>query len=278
MSGRDTTSPAEILARYAGGFFPLYDLAERFYWERLSIRAVLPVTSEMAAHAKRMRKREEKRFEIRYTTAVEAVILALRDEHVKPRSWVRTEVVSIYRTLHRAGLLQTIEAWDRELGVIVGGLVGIVLPGVFVAETMFGLIPDASKICLCWLVENALAGGVRMIDVQTPHHLDENGLPRARNGKTPHPCVRLGEEVITHARFMRWMEAAIHEAFEGTLTDWLEISSALARVRGGEAAEGALAGIEKERVREAWRMLRYNFSPVVGKQVGGWLGCPEGKS
>ena len=276
MSGRDTTSSAEILARYAGGWFPLYDLAERFYWERLSIRAVLPVTSEMGAHATRMAKREEKRFEIRYTTAVEAVIQALRDESVKPRSWVRAEVVSIYRTLHRAGLLQTIEAWDRERDVMVGGLVGIVLPGVFVAETMFGLIPDSSKICLCRLVENAVAAGVRMIDVQTPHHLDENGLPRARNGKTPHPCVRLGEEVITHARFMRWMQAAMNEGFSGTLTDWLEISTALARMRGGVTAEAALVGIEKERVRRAWGMMRYNFVPAVGEQVEGWLGGGAG--
>ena len=278
MSGRDTSSSAEILARYAGGWLPLYDLAERFYWERLSIRAVLPVTSEMGAHATRMAKREEKRFEIRYTTAVEAVILALRDESVKPRSWVRTEVVSIYRTLHRAGLLQTIEAWDRDRGVMVGGLVGIVLPGVFVAETMFGLIADASKICLCRLVENALASGVRMIDVQTPHHLDENGLPRARNGKTAHPCVRLGEEVITHARFMRWMQAAMNEGFSGTLTDWLENSAAFARIRSGVAAETALAGIEKEGVRRAWRMMRNNFSAVVGGQVAGGLGGEEVKS
>ncbi|MGN6370242.1 MAG: hypothetical protein ACTHN5_18455 [Phycisphaerae bacterium] len=271
MSGRDINSAAEILARYAGGWFPLYDLAERFYWERLSIRAVLPVTSEMAAHAKRMAKREGKRFEIRYTTAVEAVILALRDESVKPRSWVRAEVVSIYRTLHRAGLLQTIEAWDRERGVIVGGLVGIVLPGVFVAETMFGLVPDASKACLCRLVEDAFAGGVRMIDVQTPHHLDENGLPRARNGKTAHPCVRLGEEVITHARFMRWMGAAIHSAFPGTLTEWLEIATGIARVRGGAAVEMAIGGLDRGQVRVAWQMMRHNFSAEVEAEVEGWL-------
>jgi leucyl/phenylalanyl-tRNA--protein transferase len=264
MSGRDTSSPAEILARYAGGFFPLYDLADRFYWERLSIRAVIPLTSEVVAHARKMAHREAGRFEIRYTTSLELIITALQNERIKPRSWVRTEVATIYRTLHRAGLLQTVEAWDRETGTLMGGLVGLVLPGVFVAETMFGVAPDASKICLCRLVEDAFAAGHKMIDVQTPHHLDENGLPRARHGRTPHPCVRLGEEVITHARFMRWMQAAMKEAFAGTLTEWLQIAAGIARGRTGALA---LEEVTQERLRAAWPMLRGNVTRAVAGNV-----------
>ena len=143
---------------------------------------------------------------------------------VKEHSWVRGEVVEIYRALHAAGLLWTLEAWEK--GRLVGGLVGVVLPGVFVAETMYGIVPEASKVCLCQLVEdcwNEGRGGFAMIDVQTPHDRDEMGLPLGRPG-TAHPCVRLGEKLVEIAVFLRELRGTWKRAFGGGAGEWLKLT------------------------------------------------------
>lgn len=216
----------EILSRYAQGFFPLYDIRGRFYWEKLSVRAVMPLDAEAVRKAQRMAKRSHGQFEIRYTTAVEQVIAQLQKEEIKEHSWVKEEVVGIYRNLYRAGLLQTVEAWVG--GHLVGGLLGIVMPGTFIAETMYGIVPEASKVCLCQLVIDCAAAGFSMIDVQTPHDIDEFGLPRKREGETPHPCNRLGEVRVNVDVFMRAFELAWRRTFGGGIAEWLDIA------RGGK--------------------------------------------
>ncbi len=185
MSARPTDL-MEVVTRYAAGYFPLYDAAGRFYWERPNLRAILPVNPETVERADRLSRRHHKKFQIRYTTAIDTVIGHLRDESIKQNSWVKKEVVAIYAAFRAAGLLQTVEAWRGNQ--LAGALLGIVLPGTFIAETMFGLIPDASKICLCQLVRDCAAQGFFMIDVQTPHdgrHLYHGGnsLRRIPRGK-----------------------------------------------------------------------------------------------
>jgi leucyl/phenylalanyl-tRNA--protein transferase len=182
------------------------------------VRAVLPVNAHSAATARRMARRSERRFELRDTTAVEDVIAQLRTDEVKHRTWVKEEVVAIYRALHRARMLRTIEAWRN--GRMVGALLGIRLPGTFVAETMYGLMPEASKVCLCRLVQSCFSEGYAMIDVQTPHDVDEMGLPRPAD-RTPHPCIRLGERRMSLARFRRAFTAAWHRSFPGDVEAWI---------------------------------------------------------
>jgi Leu/Phe-tRNA-protein transferase len=123
--------------------------------------------------------------------------------------------VEIYRALHGAGVLRTVEAWAD--GSLVGGLVGIVLPGVFVAETMYGLVSEASKACLCQLVEEAADAGFEMIDVQMPHDEDALGLPREG-----HPCVRLGEVYMELDEFLELMEDAWRRRCGGGVKQWVE--------------------------------------------------------
>ena len=89
-----------------------------------------------------MAKRSRGQFEIRYSTAIDQVVQNLQREEIKEQSWVKEEVVDIYRNLHRVGVLQTVEAWAG--GRLVGGLLGIVMPGTFIAETMYGIVPEAS--------------------------------------------------------------------------------------------------------------------------------------
>jgi leucyl/phenylalanyl-tRNA--protein transferase len=226
MSAR-RTDILEIVSRYAAGYFPLYDEDGRFYWERLSVRAVIPVHDQTLARAKRLARRGKKRFEIRRTTAVDDVIEQLKSETVKADSWVREDVIAIYHALQKAGMLRTVEAWDPATGALVGALLGIALPGTFVAETMYGLVPEASKVCLCQLVEDCAASGIEMIDVQTPHDFEAFDLLsdelRTRQS-TAHPCVRLGEQYLPLATFQIQFTMAWRRAFNGGIAEWIEKS------------------------------------------------------
>jgi leucyl/phenylalanyl-tRNA--protein transferase len=261
MASSPHTDPLTILVRYATGFFPLYDPANRFYWERLPVRAVIPVSDEALAAADRLSRRARRRFTLRRTHNIPALVGHLRDEAVKPRTWVRAEVVALYRALHEVGLLSTIEAYDAATGELAGGLLGLVLPGTFIAETMFSLVPEASKICLCQLVHDARAAGHALIDVQTPHHLDEYGLPRELLGKSPHPCIRLGEQHLTISHFLRLFKAAWQATFSGGVAEWLAAAATFAEAaRDGDRTAG-LARIPGDQRRAAWRMLRNNFPP-----------------
>src|SRR5262249_27366306 len=125
----------ESVTRYAAGYFPLYDPWGEFYWERLSVRAILPVDEGTVSRGQRLGWRSRGTFEIRYTTAVEQVIAHLRQERIKPNTWVKEQVVAIYRALHGSGILQTVEAWDTKTNRLAGALLGIAFPGTFIAET-----------------------------------------------------------------------------------------------------------------------------------------------
>ena len=212
----------EVMQKYAAGYFPMYDSddaqAQKFYWDRWPVRGIIPLTDDTLARARRLSKRAEKEpFEIRYTTAVEEVIAQLGK--VKEHSWVRGQVVDIYRTLHAARLLQTVEVWSGAQ--LVGALLGIVLPGIFVAETMYGLVPEASKICLCQLVQDCAAAGFTLIDVQTPHTPETT---RAQASATAHPCMRLGEICISLEDFLATIHATWARNFGGDLQSWLDLA------------------------------------------------------
>jgi leucyl/phenylalanyl-tRNA--protein transferase len=237
-----------VVACYARGFFPLYDPWGRFYWERLGTRAVIPINPDALRRARHLavRRRSAKPFQLRHTSAVDQVIAHLRDERVKERTWVRTEVVHIYTTLHNAGFLRTVEAWHD--GRLAGALLGLVLPGTFIAETMFGLLPDASKLCLCRLVEDCHAAGIGAIDVQTPHDHDEFGLPRQG---TPHPCVRLGEQQVRLSAFMRGFSDRWKRSFDGGIDEWI----AAARAVRNTPTLASVPGLPPRMVQQAARLL-----------------------
>lgn len=217
----------EIVSRYVSGYFPLYDLKGKFYWERFTVRAFIPVNEASLKKAAKLARRARNQFEIRYSTAVDEVITSLQRPDVKEHSWVKEEVVDIYHTLGAAGLLRTIEAWTKDSQPrLVGGLLGLVMPGTFIAETMFGLVSEASKICLCQLLEDSAAAGFEMIDVQTPHDIDEYGMPRKAEGETPHPCMRLGEERVRIEVYMRAFVAIWQQSFGGSAEDWIRVARA----------------------------------------------------
>ena len=84
-------------------------------------------------------------------------------------AWLGDDIIRAYTELHRQNLAQSVEVWQGER--LVGGLYGVTLGRCFIGESMFSLVPSASKLALIFLAEFMQENGGTMIDCQleTPH-------------------------------------------------------------------------------------------------------------
>ncbi len=92
-------------------------------------------------------------------------------------AWLGDDIINAYTKLYEEGIAHSVEVWDvfiedRELKrTLVGGLYGILFNKTFIGESMFSLVPSASKIALIALAQSMAENGFHMIDcqVETPH-------------------------------------------------------------------------------------------------------------
>jgi len=172
-------STERLLLAYRTGIFP-WPVQRMLTWFCPDPRAILEL-DELIIHrslAKRMRRGG---YEVRVNSAFADVIraCACRTES-RPSTWILPQLVEAYQRMHLAGWAHSVEVWaDNEL---VGGLYGVSIGGLFAGESMFSVMPDASKIALCHLVERMKVRGLTLLDVQVPNpHLATLGvkaLPR----------------------------------------------------------------------------------------------------
>ncbi len=85
-------------------------------------------------------------------------------------AWLGKDMINAYTELHRQGFAHSIEVWDHTER-LVGGLYGVGTGSVFAGESMFSLVPSASKLALVHLARTIVEGGGGLIDCQfeTPH-------------------------------------------------------------------------------------------------------------
>lgn len=99
-----------------------------------------------------------------------------------PHAWITPELAAAYQRLHDLGWAHSTEVW-RD-GELVGGHFGLLLGGVYAAESMFHAHTDASKAALVDFDARFTAAGGRLIDVQlASSHLRTMGayeIPRAQ--------------------------------------------------------------------------------------------------
>jgi leucyl/phenylalanyl-tRNA--protein transferase len=124
-------------------------------------------------HVGRSLRRTQRRSGFTFTIdrAFEQVIAACAES---PRddgtgTWISSEIIAAYTSLHRAGDAHSVEVWRGQ--ELVGGLYGIDAGGAFTGESMFHRVADASKLALLFLVEHLRSRGANWIDCQvmTPH-------------------------------------------------------------------------------------------------------------
>jgi leucyl/phenylalanyl-tRNA--protein transferase len=159
-----------VLEAYRSGLFPMPARGSLMGWWSPLDRAVLPLDN---LRVTRSLRKMAHRYEIRVDTDFEGVLAGCGDAR-RPDGWIDDSVRRVYRQLHHAGHVHSIEAWT-DAGELAGGLYGVSIGGLFAGESMFhrpDIGRDASKVALVGLVDLLReAGGARLLDVQwaTPH-------------------------------------------------------------------------------------------------------------
>ena len=106
-------------------------------------------------------------------------------------SWVTPSLYRAYVRFHELGFAHSVEAWRDDK--LVGGVYGVSINGLFAAESMFRVEPNASKVALVALTEHLKARGYRLFDIQMV---------------TPN-TERFGAVEITRAEYLRRLHDAL---------------------------------------------------------------------
>lgn len=168
----------DVAELYAQGAF-LMDNGEGVRFYTVEGRALVPLTEEAGLHVSRRLRRELKHFEPRINTAFEDVVAGCRGEleGSAPRDgeWISDDLAIIYQVLHATGVAHSFEVWHD--GELAGGILGIVLGGVFFAESKFHRVTNASKAALVLLAQHLHERGFGLLDAQIQNdHLATLGV------------------------------------------------------------------------------------------------------
>ena len=181
--------PQLLMLAYRSGIFPMADGRDdpEVFWVEPRLRAILPLDGFRCSHslAKTLRRG---RFTVTCNAAFDAVMTGCAaPRRESEETWISSRIADSYRALHAEGHAHSIECWqDGAEGVrqLVGGLYGVGFDRVFCGESMFSLVPDASKIALAWLVAALRRAGAELLDCQfMTDHLASMGaveMPQAR--------------------------------------------------------------------------------------------------
>jgi len=178
-------TPDWLLGAYRRGIFPWFSAGEPILWWSPDPRAVFEPAEFVVRRSLRQSIRNRG-----YETAVDRDFGAVIRACAAPRqpgggTWITDPMVAAYETLHRLGWAHSFETWHE--GMLVGGLYGVRVGGMFFGESMFSVARDGSKVALARLMDVARATGIALIDCQMP---------------TPH-LASLGARTMPRAEFLR---------------------------------------------------------------------------
>ncbi len=183
-------TPRAILEAYPKGIFP-WTGEHPVPWFSPDPRMVL-VPSEVRVSRSLRGAIRKGGFETRIDSCFVDVMCCCaaipRDE--QDGTWITSMVVKTWRELHQHGHAHCVETWLD--GRLVGGLYGLAIGRAFFGESMFHLVPDASKIALVALCRRLAAAGYHLIDCQ-----QETGHLKS-----------LGAEAVERQEFLRRLAVA----------------------------------------------------------------------
>jgi len=172
-----------LLLAYSQGIFPWYDERSPILWWAPDPRFVL-LPAELHVSRSLRQTLNRRPFRLTMDTAFERVIAHCGKvpREGQGGTWITSEMLDAYIALHHAGFAHSIEAWQGD--ELVGGLYGVSLGRAFFGESMFHLVPDASKVTFVSFVRQLERWGFEVVDCQIPtEHLRRFGareIPRAQ--------------------------------------------------------------------------------------------------
>ncbi len=177
---------------YANGIFPWYEKGQPILWWSPDPRFVLfPQNFTLTKRQKRII--EKSQFIITENLYFQDVIhlcskVKRKTQEDQNATWITNEMEHAYNNLFQHKIAHSIEVWHTEKPntehlviqkyeqrkyYLVGGLYGILTKNVFCGESMFSLMPEASRYALTYLVDKLIQNNILLIDcqVESPHFL-----------------------------------------------------------------------------------------------------------
>ena len=182
-------SSSRILNAYKQGIFPWYSQGDPILWWSPNPRLILfPHNFKVKKSFRRVLRsgKFSVTFDERFSDVIRYCATVPREG--QNSTWILPEMEEAYIRLHEEGFAHSVEVYKEEK--LVGGLYGVSIGKAFFGESMFSLVPDASKVAFKALSDVLGSRGYDFIDCQM---------------KTDH-MIRLGAEVVKREIFLDMLE------------------------------------------------------------------------
>ncbi|MFT7250591.1 MAG: leucyl/phenylalanyl-tRNA--protein transferase [Flavobacterium sp.] len=168
-------STERLLLAYNSGVFPWFESDEPVLWWSPSERMVVnPQDYKVKKSLRNIINRDI--FKVTFNQNFEEVITNCQQiKRVGQNgTWITQDMINAYCELYKQGHAMSVEVWQNE--ELVGGLYGVDLGTVFCGESMFSLVPNASKVAFVKLIEHLKEKNYRLLDCQVHNdHLEKLG-------------------------------------------------------------------------------------------------------
>ena len=157
---------AAIIQGYAQGYFLMADQNNHLGWYNSRDRTLIPLDDRFRYPKSLRRVINQQRFSTAINRDFKAVVDGCAD---RDTTWISQELKDIYYSLWQSGWAYSFETWQGD--ELAGGILGIVINGAFIGESMFFRIPEGSKVAMVKLVETLRQRQFVFFDAQmmNPH-------------------------------------------------------------------------------------------------------------
>lgn len=162
---------ADIIQEYSQGYFLMADENNNLGWYSSRNRTLIPLDDRFRFPKSLRRVINQERFSVAINRDFEAVVNGCAD---RESTWISEELKDIYYALWESGWAYSFETWQGDK--LAGGILGIVIGGAFIGESMFFRIPEGSKVAMVKLVERLREKQFVFFDAQMMNpHLERFG-------------------------------------------------------------------------------------------------------
>lgn len=161
-----------IVRGYAEGYFLMADESgNNLGWYSSRQRTLIPLDERFRYPRSLQRVLNQNRFTVAVNRAFKEVVEGCAN---RDTTWISPELKEIYWALYQTGWACSFETWQGD--ELAGGILGIVIGGAFIGESMFYRIPEGSKVAMVKLVERLRERNFVLFDAQMMNpHLERFG-------------------------------------------------------------------------------------------------------
>ncbi|MFM7406015.1 MAG: leucyl/phenylalanyl-tRNA--protein transferase [Cuspidothrix sp.] len=157
---------AAIIRGYAQGYFLMADDSNNLGWYGSNERTLIPLDERFRYPKSLQRVLNQEQFSVAINRDFLGVVAGCANRET---TWISPQLEKIYSLLYQTGYAYSFETWQGDK--LAGGILGIVIGGAFIGESMFFNISEGSKVAMVKLVERLRERNFLFFDAQmmNPH-------------------------------------------------------------------------------------------------------------